>query len=85
MIRLMIRPNRHLVEAGGDCPECLQPCEFCDCDDAQTRAILMQHEDEKLRAAADRAIKRGFVQLTRRRSLWARLRDAWYAFWHGLS
>lgn len=77
-------PNLRLVESPDECPTCLQPREFCDCDDAQTRAIVKAHEDMILRRAADRAIKRGFVTLTKRRSIWQRFRDAWWAFWNGL-
>jgi hypothetical protein len=68
-----------------ECLVCLQPGEFCECASQPARLAEQSAEYAMLREAADRAIKRGFVQLTKRRSLWARLRDAWWAFWHGLS
>lgn len=72
-----------LVEAEGDCGRCLLPLELCECDPERDR-LARQHEDMRLRTAADRAIKRGYVVLVKRRTLWMRLRDAWHAFWWGL-
>ena len=79
-----MKPSLRLVEADNDCPICLLPRDLCECEDPRTRAIVRAHEDMRLRKAADLAIKRGYAQLSKRRSLWQRLRDAVYAFRYGL-
>jgi len=78
--------SRHLriVEDDSACGVCMMPLEDCECPPVDLRRAVMLSEHNDLRAAADRAIRRGFVTLTKRRSLWVRLRDAWWAFWNGL-
>lgn len=77
--------NARNLAGGGVCPTCFCVKDECDCDlEKERRAIVGAHEDVLLRRAADVAIRRGHVQLTRRRGLWVRLCDAWHAFWHGL-
>ena len=75
----------------GTCGTCLMPVDECDCapitaaDFMPAQLVPEHNEHNLLRAAADRAIQRGYVVLTKRRTVWQRFRDAWHAFLHGLT